>query len=251
MSTMKITLIGFSNYLEAKNDDLFKYLSVPAGIDKDLLINTILLRGGEFESLYSDPYFIQNMIGVWSSKWMHTMERWIKALSIDYNPLENYDRIENWVDNTNKFSEENALKNAASHSVNNDSQQRNETAVAQDKSISTGSGSTENKRSSFDASDYQPHDKTETSSSGENTSNGITSANGKTEMSGATSNINSEAGKNTDSEFANSVHGGRTHGNIGVTTSQQMLKSELDIAKWNLYEEIADLFVNEFCIYLY
>ena len=40
-------------------------------------------------------------------------------------------------------------------------------------------------------------------------------------------------------------------GNIGVTTSQQMLQSELDIATWNLYEHIADLFVTEFCIMVY
>ena len=40
-------------------------------------------------------------------------------------------------------------------------------------------------------------------------------------------------------------------GNIGVTTSQQMLQSELDIARWNLYEHIADLFCSEFCIMVY
>ena len=40
-------------------------------------------------------------------------------------------------------------------------------------------------------------------------------------------------------------------GNIGVTTSQMMLQSELDIARWNLYEHIADLFCQEFCIMVY
>ena len=43
----------------------------------------------------------------------------------------------------------------------------------------------------------------------------------------------------------------RRSGNIGVTTSQQMLQSEFDIARWNMYEHIADLFCQEFCIMVY
>lgn len=46
-------------------------------------------------------------------------------------------------------------------------------------------------------------------------------------------------------------HEARLYGNIGVTTSQQMLQSELDIARFNLYEQIADIFIEEFCIMIY
>lgn len=49
----------------------------------------------------------------------------------------------------------------------------------------------------------------------------------------------------------NEIRKGRAYGNIGVTTSQQMLQSELDIAAWNLYEHIADLFCAEFVIPVY
>jgi hypothetical protein len=43
----------------------------------------------------------------------------------------------------------------------------------------------------------------------------------------------------------------RAHGNIGVTTSQQMLEAELDLAKWNLTKHIVDIFKQEFCIMVY
>ena len=44
----------------------------------------------------------------------------------------------------------------------------------------------------------------------------------------------------------------RTHGNIGVTTSQQMLTSELDlIPRLDLIDYIADDFKSEFCLYIY
>lgn len=215
MATAKITLIGFNNYYE----NLWDLLLVPSGINKEELINNILLKGGEFEVLYSNPEFMKNMIGVWSKKWMHTMERWVKALSINYDPLENYDRREEWIDN-------------GSRNVNT---KRNESASGHDDSTSSGSGNTTNERSAFDASDYSPHDKSDSTSSGSNTSNSTTSANGNIDEKENTSNTRT----------------GRAHGNIGVTTSQQMLQSELDIAKWNLYDEIADLFLSEFCIYTY
>lgn len=219
MATAKITIIGFYNWFNSNNDDLFKYLSVPAGINKDILINTILLNGGEFEVLYSNPEFMQEMIGKWSSKWQHTMERWIKALETEYEPLENYDRKEDWTDSNNR----------------NNKSERHENAVGSDVSESTGSGNTTNTRSAFDASDYQPHDKADSTSSGSNTSNSSTNA----------------YGVNEENETALNRRIGRAHGNIGVTTSQQMLQSELDLYKWNLYDEIANLFLNEFAIYIY
>lgn len=44
----------------------------------------------------------------------------------------------------------------------------------------------------------------------------------------------------------------RIHGNIGVTTSQQMLASELDlIPRLDLIDFIADDFREEFCLYVY
>ena len=47
------------------------------------------------------------------------------------------------------------------------------------------------------------------------------------------------------------IHNGRIHGNVGVTTSQQMLEAELSLAEWNLYEHITDLFLSEFVIPIY
>lgn len=275
MSAAKITIIGFNNYLTNLNDDLFKYLNVPEGIDKDTLVNNILLRGAEFELLYSDPYFLQNMIGVWSNKWQRTMTRWVNALNIDYNPLENYDRYEDWEDNGSKLSsalsknDVSSNKNIMSQSLKSDDTKtmetstKNENAVSSDISNSDGSGETANTRSAYDSDTYQPHDKSESKTSGNNSSNGITSASGNTDVStsltGTSNNANLETGNDTQSGSANTnaidktngVHTGRLHGNIGVTTSQQMLESELKISKWNIYEEITDLFLSEFCIYLY
>lgn len=49
MSSAKVTLIGMNTYFQNANSDLFEFLSVPEGLDKDKLTNNILLEGGEFE----------------------------------------------------------------------------------------------------------------------------------------------------------------------------------------------------------
>ena len=57
--------------------------------------------------------------------------------------------------------------------------------------------------------------------------------------------------QDNETEASANKHKGRTHGNIGVTTSQQMLTQEWEVAKLNIYEEAADLFLSEFTIFIY
>ena len=219
MAIAKITLIGMNNYMESMNDDLFKYLSLPSGINKQTLVNNILLRGGEFESLYGDPYFLQNMIGVWSDKWQRTFTKWMQALSIKYDPLYNYDRHEIYKDIRSE----------------NENSTRSENATTIDTSTSSGSGTTQNDVSAYDSATYSPHDQSTSSSSGTNDST-------------ATSNA---SGTNNRTLGETVSHDAHLYGNIGVTTSQQMLKDELEVNEWNVYEHITDLFLNEFSIYVY
>lgn len=207
MSLAKITLIGMYNY----DNTLFDQLSVPAGLDKNLLINTLLLRGGEFEVLYANFDFMKAAIGVWSAKWQRTMEKWLRVLSMEYDPIENYDRKEDWIDTTHN--------------------KRQENATGTDVSVSEGDGVTMNGRSTYDSTDIQPHDQSRSTTSGSNNSASNTSAFGETNTNGA--------------------HTGRIHGNIGVKTTQSMLLEEMDVDKLNVYEEIAELFLTELVIYVY
>lgn len=231
MATAKICLIDFNRWMKANNDDLFSLLSLPEGIDKDTLVGNILLRGGEFECVYSDPSFIQNAIAIWSSKWYRTFDKWIKALNIEYSPLENYDRMEDWTDTRNKHD---SATDGSSGSIGENGSFNN-TGNSSDNSM------TENKVSAFDSSDYQPSQQTTTEASNSNSNFGSDSRNT------TTSNTLTHSGE----EHEGNTHKGRIHGNVGVTTSQQMLISELELAEWNLYEHITDIFLSEFVIPIY
>lgn len=199
MSTLMQTVIGSEKYLNSHNKSLFSLMTLPEGIDRETLINRIILRSGEFEIVYSDLDFMIEAIKNWADSYARTFERWVKALSVNYEPLENYDRIEEW-------HTDNDFEN---HTHNH----------------GYVSGNLQNNVSAYDVDTFQPHD--------QSTSRDDTDMN------------NDNNGEGHEGKT------GRAHGNIGVTTSQQMLSSELSIAEWNLYDHIADLFIREFCICVY
>ena len=243
MSSAKITTVGFYQYMNAYNNDLFGLLNLPPGIDKDTLVNNIMLRGGEFEVVYSNPDFSKSAIGLWSNKHYRTFEKWINALNIDYNPLENYDRMEEWSDsgsrtNTGTVSDSGIRKNTGTQSTE---------SSGKDNFKGSGNSTSSDEISAYNSNSFQ-NDKKNTTNSSNSSETNTTANNTRTDN---LSESNSNTRTDNLSEKTNSDRKGRAHGNIGVTTSQQMLQSELDIAKWNIYEKITDLFLSEFCIMVY
>lgn len=214
----KLTLIGLYNY----DNTALDALSFPLGIDKDLAISTILLRCGEFELLYPSLPFVKSLCDVWSKKHYRTFEKWYNALQIEYDPLENYDRKEKWTD---EHSGKDVTSGTTSGSTNG---------------YTTPPTTTNTKTesvSAFDASTYQPKSQTTDAYT--------------VQATGSDSSTSSGSSSNTLTHGEKVEHDSRIHGNIGVTTSQQMLQSELDIAKFNIYEQIADIFCEEFCLMIY
>lgn len=103
-----------------------------------------------------------------------------------------------------------------------------------DKSGSTSasteiSGSNTHQNAAYDADDFKNAEKDIRSDESGST--------------GSSSEEWSEADQNSHTEYR--------RGNQGITQSQQMLLAELDVRTWNIYQHIADIFANEFCITLY
>lgn len=89
----------------------------------------------------------------------------------------------------------------------------------------TDSNTVTTTKAAFNSSGYEPYEK--------NVSSGTSSGSG------------------SDHGSFNEGHTLRAFGNIGVTTSQQMLKDEWEVDRLNIYTAIADLFKDEFCIQVY
>lgn len=216
MSSSTLTLIGLYNY----DPDLFINLSFPEGIDKSTFIDNLLLRSGEFEVMYPDADFLKFAIGAWSRKWQPTFVRWVEALSLEYDPIENYNRYEDWTDNRDIDASDTRTENNSSSG----------------NTAGRTNSNTTNQVSAYDGGDnLTNHDKSL-----------LVGADSSTTTS--TLHISEAQGHITADDL---VHSGRIHGNIGVTTSQQMLLSELDLGYWNLYNKCIDLFITEFVIPVY
>lgn len=251
MSSAKLTLLGFNSYFDNKNDDLFKYLTVPTGLTKETLTDNILMRGGEFEVLYSDPDFMQKSIGAWSEKWQGTMKRWVDALAIDYNPLENYDRFEDWTDANegSGASSSESISNRGSNRTENTSGESSSTDNQTNERDSQNPPTHTTQKSAYDSNDFQPY--TKETDTGKWTQKDVISGEQSSNTSATESDIINVKDNNSSVLNNNAEHSGRIHGNIGVTTSQQMLTQELELGYWNVYEKITELFLQEFVIPVY
>lgn len=217
----KLTLMGMYNY----DNSVFDNLTFPTGIDKSVAENAILMRCSEFELLYPDLDYLKFAIGAWSAKHERTFAKWHEALELEYNPLDNYDRHE-------EFTDTEGINKNGSHDV------------TMTKSRTTGNTNIttnltrESQVSAYDqSSGYSPKDKDVT--------------NGTVTDSGTESGTDRNAGSDSETESRTFQHYARTRGNIGVTTSMTLLREQLSIVEWNLYEHIADLFADEFCIQVY
>ena len=239
MSWSKITMIGMESYLNYQGKSLFDDVTMPDGIDFDTLKGNILLEGGEFEVLYSNPDFMRDCVTKWGKKYYQTFKKWIDALNFEYEPLWNFDRHEEWSediagDNTTTYGKKDT------RIVESDTKQTNDLKENVDIDDEV-----ENKRSAMDSSSYQPHDQILTDSGQETRNTGTI----KNELD--TTDTNTESGSDKNEHNTQTTHTGHLYGNIGVTTSQQMLESELELRKWNIYEHITDLFIKDLLIPVY
>lgn len=264
MSSAKMTLLGFNRWMKDSQDDLFKaFDDLPAGIDKDVLVNNILLRGGEFEVIYSDPYFMQESIYTWLAKWQRTLEKWLAALAIEYDPLNNYDRHEEYTD-TEGIGDTETRSGTRTDSRNRDTSGRTDAnasntsfAATNTDGSDTGTQGTENLVSAFDASTYQAKDRSDTTTGSTTSSSTVTNGSGTASNLENRSDTESERGSESTADTRAASrnrllqHTAHLFGNIGVTTAQEMLESELSIAEWNLYDHITDLFLTEYIIPVY
>ena len=238
MAQSKITLIGMENYLNPDHS-VFEKMQLPEGIDRDTLIGSIIMRCQEFELLYSDPDFMIAAVDVWSRKNYWTFDKWVKAINIEYDPLYNYDRTERSTDtHEGDYEKKGKDKNSGSDTRTNDLTMTNDLKTENDTTVT-------HKEKAYNDSSFVPT--TEDVTDGEIKDTGTVKNTGT--MTDAYGRIfdSNETGKDKYKD----IHESRMFGNIGVTTSQQMLQSELDIARWNMYEHIADLFCSEFCIMVY
>lgn len=183
-----LSIWGLYNYDNTVFDDLV----IPEELDRNEVIGTILADCVELEIIYPDPAVMKAMIKTWSTHCLPVWERVLKAINVDYAPLENYNRTEDI------------------------------TGLDTGSSTATGNAIDRHQVTGYNSGSFVDQSK---------------------DISEAANN-----GSSSVSTTRKTV----TRGNIGVTTSQQMLNQELDVAeRTDIYSYISRSFKNKFCLMVY
>ena len=199
----KLTVSGMYDYGQFKDDDLFSDMIIPSELDREVVVNQILITCGELPVFYPDYEFFKNQIRVWFKRKKPIFDKMVELMNEEFNPLYNYDRHEEYEDSEiNKGSSKSKSSgNNSSDSTNSATSYNSETLKNTDKNIST---------SKSDAS--------------------------------------FEGTNDNDRTLKHKAH---LYGNIGVTTSVDMLAQAWDWYNTSIPEIIAEEFKCDFCIGLY
>lgn len=201
-------------------------------IDGNLLVSNIMLDYGLCTPVYGEPDVMQAMISAWwdSNAW-NFAQMW-RSMHLKYNPIENYNRF---TDNKRTVDQQYDANNSNSLG-GSDSTQLSGTDSTKD----SDSDTTENEVSAFNEVSYQPKNKS-TVKYGKKSD--VDYGRKDTTSYGRTStDILHDTHHDTD-EFHEHVHG-----NIGVTTTQQMIEQELKLRQKSVYSYIADSFADKFVL---
>lgn len=182
-----LSLLGLYSF----RGDILDDLKLPEGIDRDDFIEMLLFDTAELELLTPNPDIMKMLLGRWSNVRINAWSKMLETETVEYNPIHNYDRQEDWFDDS-------------SGSVKN-----------------SGSNITDLSVAGFNESDMADRE--------------------RTVQTAGTGAATTEQRRHT----------ARIAGNIGVTTTQQMLESEREFRKYSTVYAIIDEFKERFCLLVY
>lgn len=190
-----LSIMGMYNF----DNTLFDGLRVPSGIDKQDIIDEILMQCAELEVLYPAPSIMKRAIEIWSNSNQIKWQKLYDTMTIEYNPIWNVDA--NIVDTETISGSDNRTIER------------------------TGNGTDTEAVKGFNETGW---------------------ADAKKNTKAGTDNVSDGNISESEREYTQ-----RRTGNIGVTTTQQMLEAERQIADFNLIEVIVNSFKYRFCILVY
>lgn len=256
------------DYYEWKGIDIFEGCTVPAPFDINIVINNIMRRCGLLTPIYNDPDVFKNLTRMWFDSNQWNFEHLAKVFNADYSPIENVYESDHWTEkNTGTDSRAFSGTDTEQTSGNDtDTLSGTDTFTHGEKHTQSGNDTlshgltTEHQVSAYNSGGYQSDTKDINSGTD-------TTTYGKTDTASGEDNTKYGKvdtfthGKKTD--FTHGTHDDFTHGhnvqydrlrhgNIGVTTNNQLINEELDmLEKFNPYDWIAAKFERENFLQIY
>ena len=239
----KLSIVALYNY----DNTIFDALNVPVGVDKPALIDLILSECSDFNVVFPDPAFFKARLAAWSIRRLPIWQRLFDTTSYEYDPIANYDRRETITESIDRTGTD-STASTITH-TGTDATQTSASATHTGTVQTSGAYTDTESKTAFNTSDFADTSKLAHTGTSTDTNN----LNDSTSGSGTrTLNLNdSNTGTRTlnlNDSTEKEIH---AVGNIGVTTTQQMITQEREISRFDIYQEILYDYINVFCVQVY
>lgn len=226
-----LTLMGLYEF----DDSILDGFNYPAELtpdERNTLIDNLLLDTAELELLYPDAHFMSIAIRAWSRKELPVWEKLLATTKLEYNPIWNKDgTVTETITGKHQTDGSDGTTRKDSY-----------TDTGSGESAGTVSTGTDHKVSGYNTESGTTTD-WEQSDSGSSSESQSSTLQHKAE--GSDTHTSTETGS-TEQTLTR-----KEQGNIGVTTTQTMIKEERDVDKFNLTDYIIDSFKKRFCLLIY
>jgi len=250
-----LDLIALYNY----DNTILDLMQIPSALDRQTLIDNLLMETAEQEILYSNPGFLKQAVGSWSAKNLHKWEELYDTTQYDYNPIwnkdgtvietetrnlagtdhttDNTDRIDNLQDkNTRDFEDKN-------------------TRDYEDKETRDLDDSNTHSVYGFNSNSDAPESKDVGEQNGTDT---INHTGTDTFNHTGTDTMDHTGRQDIDRTFDKATtdtgtvkHERTEQGNIGLTSTQELIEKQREVVLFNIMDVIIKDFIQRFCIGVY
>ena len=216
-------LIAAYNY----DNTILDLLVLPEALDKATLIDNLLMETAEREIIYTNLGFLKQAIGSWSHKNLSVWEELYKTQHYEYNPI--------WNKDGSIIELETRDLKGSDHTTDNtdrvDNLQDKETRNLKDETLESVYG--------FNSSSDAPANKVEAKYTGNDTNDHT----GRQDIDRTFDKATTDTG---------TVKHERTEqGNIGLTSTQDLIRQQQELVKFNLMDYIIEDFSKKFCLGVY
>lgn len=247
------------------NPELFTNCVVPEGMVpyKQELFDQIVMDNHDLVCYYEEPRLFTQMTEHFFSAHLKEFERLWHTYVVEYDPIENYNRFtDNWDKSKDEFDKNDSHTTTLGTTVTDTTDMTRTDNLNENRNLTNTAKRVDNLEeehtiSAMNSSSYQPDNKID--NTGDSTT--TTTDTGDIKNTGDVKNKGTVARKGTGSDVLKiedddeNRHEGEfhehTHGNIGVTTTQQMLQQERDLNRWNIYEYISSLYAEKLLMRIY
>lgn len=219
----KLSILGLYNL----DDSIFDRMVLPEGISAEQVVDDIILECAELELLYPNWDIMELAIYRWSQKSQYKWKKLLATENFEYNPIWNKDGTIK--ETETRFGTGTAQSQEESSTSGSDSQTVTGTRDSTD----------ELKVSAFDTSTYNNREQrtvdedTSTEASSEGTAN------------------SSRTGTSVSQNEEGRTYERTERGNIGLTSTQQLVMEERSVADFSVYDVIVQDFKERFCVIVY